>query len=97
MRVMLQITIPPETGNRAIKDGSLQKSVMDFMDRTKPEAAYFLPMGGSRGAIFFFDMKENSSMPAVAEPFFESLNASIVVTPAMSLDDLKIGLAQLKG
>ena len=43
MRMMLKIVIPTETGNQAIKDGSLHKILEAAMSKLKPEAAYFLP------------------------------------------------------
>ena len=43
MRMMLKIVIPTETGNQAIKDGSLHKILESAMSKLKPEAAYFLP------------------------------------------------------
>jgi hypothetical protein len=51
MRMMLKIVIPTETGNHAIKDGSLQKSFEAIMGKLKPEAAYFFPEHGLRSAM----------------------------------------------
>ena len=42
MRMMLKIVIPTETGNQAIKDGSLHKIFEATMSKLKPEAAYFV-------------------------------------------------------
>jgi hypothetical protein len=39
-----------------------------------------------------FDMKDASSIPVVAEPFFMGLNADVQFTPVMNADDLKAGL-----
>jgi hypothetical protein len=33
-------------------------------------------------------------IPTVAEPFFTNLNASIELTPAMNLEDMKTGVAK---
>jgi hypothetical protein len=40
--MMLKILIPTETGNHAIKDGSLHKIFDITMSKIKPEAAYFV-------------------------------------------------------
>jgi hypothetical protein len=40
MRMMLKIVIPTETGNHAIKDGSLHKIFEATMNKLTPEAAY---------------------------------------------------------
>jgi hypothetical protein len=92
MRVMMKVSIPVEAGNKALKDGSLAKTMMAFVEKMKPEAAYFLPENGKRSAIFFFDLKDPSTIPVAVEPFFISLNASIEVTPAMNAEDMKAGV-----
>jgi hypothetical protein len=92
MRMMLKIVIPTETGNQAIKDGSLQKSFEAIMGKLKPEAAYFFPEHGLRSAMMIFDMKDASEIPAIAEPLFAGLNARIQLQPVMNADDLKKGL-----
>jgi hypothetical protein len=92
MRMMLKVSIPVEAGNKGVKDGILPKTVGAFVDQMKPEACYFLPDGGKRTALFFFDLKDPSAIPTAVEPFFMSLNASIELTPAMNLDDMKAGV-----
>jgi hypothetical protein len=92
MRMMLKVVIPTETGNQAIKDGSLHKILEAAMNKLKPEAAYFLPEHGLRSAIMFFDMKDASEIPGIAEPLFAGLNARIQLLPVMNADDLKKGL-----
>jgi len=92
MRMMLKIVIPTETGNHAIKDGSLHKIFEATMSKLKPEAAYFFPEHGLRSAMMFFDMKDASEIPAIAEPLFAGLNARLQLLPVMNADDLKKGL-----
>lgn len=96
VRTMLHVTIPVEQGNKAIKDGSLAKTLQAFMDEHKPEAAYFFPHQGMRSAFFVFDMKDTTDIPRIAEPMFINLNASIEAAPAMNVDDLKAGLGKFK-
>jgi hypothetical protein len=93
MRTMLRITIPVEAGNRAIKDGTLQKVLEATAARLKPEAAYFVADTGIRSAMFFFDMKDSSEVPEIAERLFIGLEAKCEFFPAMNGDDLKKGLA----
>ncbi len=95
MRTMIRIKIPVEQGNKAVQDGSLPKTITEALQRHKPEAAYFFPEHGVRTAIMIFDLKEVSEIPAIAEPFFERLNAAIEIFPVMNADDLKAGLAKL--
>ena len=92
MRMMLTILIPTETGNRAIKDGSLHKIFETTMSKIKPEAAYFVAEHGQRCAMMFFDMNEASDIPGIVEPLFAGLNARVQLLPVMNAEDLKKGL-----
>jgi len=67
-----------------------------FVQKWRPEAVYFYLSHGKRGATFFVNMDDASQMPVLVEPFFMGLNAEVEVAPAMSLDDLKKGLAALE-
>jgi hypothetical protein len=92
MRMMMKVSIPVEAGNRAIKDGLLQKTVLGFVERMKPETTFFTAEGGNRTAFFVFDMKDSTAIPSAAEPFFMNLGASIELAPAMSLEEMKVGV-----
>jgi hypothetical protein len=96
MRTLLRVTLDTEAGNRAILDGSLGKIMGQFIEKTKPEAAYFGPNGGKRSAMFVFDMQDSSQIPALAEPFFLKLGADIELGPVMNLEDLQKGLAAVE-
>jgi hypothetical protein len=50
MRVMAKITIPVESGSRAVKDGSIGKLIQTAAERWKPEAMYFGTFEGKRTA-----------------------------------------------
>jgi hypothetical protein len=69
MRMMLRWTVPVEKGNAMIDDGSMRTVVEAVMAKTKPEAAYFHAEGGKRSGLLFFDMKEPSDIPRIADPF----------------------------
>jgi hypothetical protein len=92
MRMMMKVSIPVEAGNKGVKEGLLPKTFMGFMEQMKPEAAYFLAEGGKRTGYLFFDLKDPSSIPSAAEPFFMNLNAAIEITPAMNVEDMKAGV-----
>jgi len=89
MRCLLKVLIPVETGNAAISDGSLPKTIESILADLKPEASYFADENGKRTGFIFFDLKDPSNIPAVAEPWFLAFNAHIELHPAMNLDDLK--------
>jgi hypothetical protein len=92
MRMLMKVSIPVEAGNRGVKEGILPKTVMGFVEQTKPEASYFTADDGKRTAFFVFDLKDPTMIPSIAEPFFMNLNASIEISPVMNLEDMKAGV-----
>jgi hypothetical protein len=94
MRMLLKVQMDVEAGNRAIRDGSWGQAMERLMQQVQPEAAYFTAMDGKRTGLIFFDMKDPSQMPPVAEPLFMSVNASIDFSPAMTADDVQAGLQE---
>ncbi len=89
MRCLLKVSIPVETGNATISDGSLGKTIESILADLKPEAAYFAADNGKRTGLIFFDLQDASHIPAVAEPWFLAFDAHVEFHPAMSLEDLK--------
>ncbi len=64
MRCLLKVSIPVETGNVTIGDGTLPKTIESILDELKPEAAYFAEENGKRTGFVFFDLKDTSQIPA---------------------------------
>ena len=94
MRTLLKVSMPVEKGNEAIKSGALRRTFQSVEEALKPEAAYFYPENGKRTALFVFDMEGSWQLPATVEPLFQSLEASVLVSPVMNGEDLERGLKE---
>jgi hypothetical protein len=89
MRMLLRVSIPVETGNAAVKAGTLGSTIERILADLKPEAAYFTADdNGNRSASIVFDMQDSSQIPALAEPWFLAFNAHVSFRPIMSPEDL---------
>jgi hypothetical protein len=84
--------MPVEPANKAVKDGSLPKTIQALVQDLRPEASYFYAEHGQRTALFVFDLKDPTQIPQVAEPLFTKLCASVEMYPVMNADELKSGL-----
>ncbi len=92
MRMMMTVSMPVEPANKAIKDGILPKILKKVMDDIKPEAAYFTTSCGKRTGYIFFDLKDPTQIPSIAEPLFMGLNAGVDWKPVMNAADLAVGI-----
>ena len=95
MRMMLRWTVPVEKGNAMVEDGSMGTVIESVLEKTKPEAAYFLAENGERSGMVFFDMKEPADIPRIAEILFQGADAAVEFVPVMNGDDLKAALGSL--
>ena len=96
MRMLLQVKIPHETFNAAVKDGTVGQKMQRILAELKPEAAYFTEIDGHRGAVMIVDVVDPSKVPMFAEPWFLLFNADCSFHVVMSPEDLaKAGLDAL--
>jgi hypothetical protein len=85
---MLKAILDTEKANAAAKAGVLGKTIQGIVKELKPEAAYFTEDHGKRTAYIFFDMRDPSQIPGIAEPWFLAFNAHLEFHAAMDSDDL---------
>lgn len=89
MRMLLNVKIPHKPFNAAVKDGTAGAKLNKILEAIKPEAAYFTEQGGQRTAVLVVDLPDASKIPALAEPWFLTFEASVEFHVAMLPDDLK--------
>lgn len=95
MRMMLRWTVPVDKGNEMVEDGSMGSVIEAVLEKTNPEAVYFLAENGERSGMVFFDMKEPADIPRIAEILFQGADAAVEFVPVMNGDDLKSALGSL--
>ena len=88
MRMMLTASLPNEPFNSLVRAGTAGTIIQEILAQLKPEAAYFSEDNGERTGYIFFDMKDSSELPTIAEPWFLAFNARLTVRPAMNGNDL---------
>ena len=88
MRFMFTFRIPIEKGNAMTRAGSLTQTIQSILEELQPEAAYFMEMEGARGGYLVLNMDDASQIPAIAEPLFLGLDATIQIRPVMGAEDL---------
>ena len=89
MRMLMKVSMPVEPFNAAVRDGSAGAKMGRILAELKPEAAYFIEDGGKRTGILIVDLAGPSGIPALAEPWFLTFNASVELKPVMLAEDLQ--------
>jgi hypothetical protein len=91
MRFLMKVSIPTWIGNERVNDGSLGTTIESILNDLNPEAAYFAEEQGNRTGFIFCNIKDESEIPAICEPWFLAFQARVELRPAMSRADLKKG------
>lgn len=89
MRCMIKAQIPLETGNDLIGTGRLPQVLKNILEDIKPESVYFLVEEGHRAMVAVVDIADPAKIPAVLEPIFLGLGATVQVTPCFNLQDME--------
>ena len=88
MRIIMHVSLPVETFNKAVRDGSVAATMKQILADQKPEAAYFCEWNGQRSGMLVVNVNDPREIPAFAEPWFLKFNATITFHPAMTAEEL---------
>ena len=94
MRFMITFRVPMEEGNALIKDGRIGPAMETILDDLKPEAAYLGEIEGARGGYLVVNMDDGSQIPAIAEPLFLGLGATVKISPVFTPDEMPVEALQ---
>ncbi len=89
VRILVTFSINPEKGDQLIKEGRIGETIGSILDDLQPEAAYFTDVDGTRGGFLVVDMEDASQIPAITEPLFLGLGATVHIQPVMTPEDLR--------
>ncbi len=89
MRILVTFSMNPEKADQLIKEGRIGETMSSILDELQPEAAYFTDVDGTRGGFLVVDMQDASQMPAITEPLFLGLGATVHIQPTMTPEDLR--------
>lgn len=95
MRLIIKARLPTEAGNKMLDDPDGIKKIEDYLNKVKPEAAYFSEENGERTFYIVVDIPSADMMPAIGEPLYH-LGAKVEMHPAMVLDDVKKAMQRMQ-
>ena len=94
MRFMVTFRVPIEEGNVLLKDGRFGPALESVLDDIKPEATYFAEIEGARGGYLVVNIDDASQIPAIAEPLFLALGATVQISPVFTPDEMPMETLQ---
>ena len=89
MRILITFSMNPDKGDQLIKEGRIGETMGSILDELQPEAAYFTDVDGTRGGFLVVDMEDASQIPAITEPLFLQMGATVHMQPVMTPEDLR--------
>ncbi len=89
VRILVTFSMSPEKGDQLVKEGRIGETMGSILDDLQPEAAYFTDVDGTRGGFLVVDMEDASQIPAVTEPLFLQLGATVHMQLVMTPEDMR--------
>ena len=96
MRFLVEVQIPTEVGNTALKDGSLIKQHEEYLNEVKPEAVYYTLANGRRTIYLVVNLESPEKLPEITEPLWQDLSAEVYVAPVMTPEDFEKAVAGIQ-
>lgn len=88
MRMIMQVHMPMEPFNTAVRNGQAGSQIQQILETLKPEAAYFTEHDGERSGLLVVQLNDPSEIPRFAEPWFLTFHARVEFRVAMTPEDL---------
>ena len=96
MRMLMNVRIPHEPFNIAVRKGTVGQIIKRILEEIKPEAIYFTEQNATRAAVMIINVNDPSEIPFFSEPWFLNFNADCEFRIAMTPSDLdRAGLDEL--
>ncbi|MFF4328589.1 hypothetical protein ACFYZT_18985 [Streptomyces sp. NPDC001591] len=96
MRVMLRAHLDTAASNEGVQTGALVQAMRKFIERVRPEAAYFGLHEGVRSCWIVFDLQESAELPLLTWDLFSRFHAEIEVTPVTKAEELAETLTAIR-
>jgi hypothetical protein len=94
MRMLLKVVLDTEAANEVFRSGAAAEALDRIQEALQPEALYGYVEDGERAFIAVFDLADPSEIPVISEPLFQRANVKIMLTPCMTLEDVKKGMEE---
>jgi len=89
MRLLMNVTMPHEPFNTAVRDGSVSEENGPHSERDRAEAVYFTERNGAQGGNPDLRPRRSIEDPLRSEPWFLGFNADVEFRIVMTPEDLK--------
>ena len=94
MRMLLKAVLDTEAANEVFRTGAAVEVLDQIQEALQPEALYSFVEDGQRAFFAVFDMADPSEIPVISEPLYQRANVKITLTPCMTVEDVKKGVAE---
>ena len=94
MRMLLKAILDTEAANEVFRSGAAAEALDQLQEALQPEALYSFVEDGQRAFFAVFDLADPSEIPVISEPLYQRANVKIMLTPCMTLEDVKKGIEE---